>query len=224
MPSILDVYNQALGTVGARAKLSSIADNLREAEVCNQFYEPSKDEVFCSAFWPSLRSTARLVRVAERDASLAWATTDPSPPWLYAYRLPNDFVRPRYLQEYSPFTLEAMATETALHTDVEDAVLIYTRDIADPNRWEPMLQALVVAVLALKIGRALGIDQKAYARAVENFQYVNAMALTAQANTDIPTPLEHIPDWIAAREGSLGLPAPLQYIYPTQALVYGSVG
>jgi hypothetical protein len=150
MPDQLAIYNMALGGVSARAKLTDIGQNVREAEVCNMFYDLVLKEAFSMAYWPSLRKTSRLAVYAERD--LEWDAGQPNPRWGYAYTLPADHIRPRYLQGYTPFELENVGDTFTLQTSAPEAILTYTARRLDPNSWEPALVSLVIAMLAIGRG------------------------------------------------------------------------
>ena len=214
------LFNIALGVAGARASLTSVEDHTIEAEKCRLFYETARDEVFSAFYWGSLRSTARLVQVAERDLSVDWADTDPRPGYRFAHRLPVNFHYPQFLSNWSQFELSRIGDELVLMSDAEHPILTYTRKESNLGVWEPMLFSLVAAYLGVKVAIALKVDEKAYRRAVEHLQGVYSSAITAAANQDLQVIQETLPEWIEAR-GFVGLSAPVRFFYPTQALLYG---
>lgn len=222
MTATVDIWNQALGVTGAQAKLTTIEQNTREGEVCRLVYEDVLTLAFSAAYWSSLRATSILTLVAERDFGLDWAETDPAPNLTYAYRLPPGFISPRWLTGYAPFQMALLGDEMTIQTDAPEASLTYTVKIEDPDRWEPILRSLVVAVLADAIALPLRISDEQYRRVAINFQRTYQAVLTMQANFEMPHQIEHIPDWIAIRSaGAFATCRPLCFLYPPQMLVHG---
>lgn len=221
--SVLDVCNMALGSVRARAKLSSISDNSREAEVCSLFYELARNEMFSAAYWPTLRGYARLAKVAEQPDPFVrdgWTDADPLPQWRAAFALPADHHRPRYVEGHGSFEIVNLGGQLTLQTNAENPILVYTRRVDEPGLWGPELLSLVVAHLAYKI--ALPITGSAnthnLARDTAEAAYFSTMQL--QANMEHPPMLEHIPDWIAARGAGIANSAPTTFFYPVQTLSF----
>jgi len=221
MTSVVDIWNQALGAVGAQSKLTDIEQNTREGEVCRLVYDDVLTLVFSAAYWSSLRATSVLTLVAERDFGLDWTEADPAPNFRFAYRLPTGHVYPRWVSGYIPFTLAVLGDETTLQTDAEEASLTYTVKIEDPDRWEPLLRSMVVAALADAISRPLRVSDEQYRRVALYFQQTYQSVMTMQANTESPYMIDSTPDWIAARSGGLVTARPLCFLYPPQMLVHG---
>jgi hypothetical protein len=71
---IVELYNLALDTVGARATISLPTEQSREAEVCNLWFPNIRDQVLASAAWPEATKMARLAQLAtqEGDTWLDW--------------------------------------------------------------------------------------------------------------------------------------------------------
>jgi hypothetical protein len=221
MTSVVDIYNKALGIVGAQGKLTTDSQNTREAEVCNLYYEDVLTAVFSSAYWGSLKATTSLTLRVERDFNLGWTDADPAPNWRYAYALPEGFVYPRWLSSFSPFAMSALGDETTLQTDEYQAILTYTKMLEDPNRWEPLLRNMVVAALADAVARPLRVDDSQYRRVALFFEQTYQSVLTLQANAEVQPQMESVPDWITIRAGGFTPATPVQFLYPSQVLAHG---
>lgn len=182
MTDLLSVYNEALGVAGARGKLSSVADRSREREVCDLFYPSARKRAFAMAYWPSLTSAARLNKVAERNPAVDWADGDPLPPWRFAYALPADHSRSRFLEARSPFTFGRRGAELVLLTNEEKAILTYTSLIESPASWEDALYQVVVAELALTITPSLSLSDSSAQRTNLYYMKTVSSALVQQAN------------------------------------------
>jgi hypothetical protein len=181
-----------------------------------------RDMTFKTAYWPSLRTTARPALLAERDTTKDWAAGDPQPGWRYRYRMPSDCILPRFVNFYARF--EVVRDE--LHTNLEDPVLVYSGNNVDIGHWDTELVDLIVSALGVRLAAALPVDNARYQKARDQFRESYARALTMQANTShLPLP-ETIPEWLAARNSAYmnyydrELPPFLyeNYFYPTSAM------
>jgi len=81
----VNVYNMALGHLGAVTTISSTTEKSAEAQICNTFFQAS------------LEATLRDYRlsVGKRVKALSLVEESPTDEWLYSYDYPNDclFVR-----------------------------------------------------------------------------------------------------------------------------------
>lgn len=219
MVEVVDVWNMALGTIGARAKLTTTTDNSREAELCALFYTKVRNKVMASAYWSQLRFTSRLSLVASRlDESVDWQDGDPTPGWRYAFALPTAHLRPRYLIGFEPFEFGHIFTERVLMTNCEFPILVYTKLMEDPDDWGGDLLDLIVATLALEICYPLTKSAGEYESALKRWQMIYTTSMVGMANAEMMPQLETQPDWITIREGLTT--APLRYIYPVEQLAY----
>lgn len=221
MATLLAVYNEALSAAGAQGKLASTGDTSREAELCNLHYVRVRNSVFRAANWVSLKRTAQLALVAERDFSEDWTDGDPLPGWTYAYALPADYIRARYLADGLSFTLAKRGAELVLCTQASPAVLTYTYNETNPALWEGALYELVVARLARVIAKPLGADNETLGDVDAQWREIYVRALTESANeAQLPFPSsETFPDWFGQRDGWLEQRAsPTFYAMPPEML------
>jgi len=207
------LFNLALSSCGTRAAVSSPNENSREAEICRTWYPIVRDHILRAAPWPSTRAEKRLAVLAERDFDLQWTSTDPSPTFTYAYSVPADMLAPRHLTDYSRFILGVHnGTTSAIMTNSEDAILVYTRRQTDPNMWDTQLQLAIAFGLGSFICKPLnGKVSTANAMREEANGLINSARVSA-ANTDFVAQ-ESSPDWLAKRGSAYDAPS-TRYIYP----------
>jgi len=196
--SEVQVYNLALNAVGTRSNISSPTEQSREAEVCNLWYSPVRDQILSAAPWPEATKIAYPALLAEADDEAAWLETEPRLGYQYVYAMPSDALRPRYMSDFSRFLFSNYDGQRALHSNTEDAILAYTSRLENVALWDSELQMAVVYGLAANIcmpltgkpSRAKMLAEKA------NELIINARVAAANANNES---YESIPDWIVAR-------------------------
>lgn len=112
MTSAVDVCNNALANIGARASISSLTEDSPEARACNLQYLTVLGTLLRSAPWNFARKTITLSLLkalpgtpenTTTPTTTTWQTDYPPPGWLYAYAYPNDCMLMRYVlpQGYS---------------------------------------------------------------------------------------------------------------------------
>lgn len=155
MATPVDICNLGLSHIGARAQINSISppDGSVESGYCARFYPLVRRELLELQPWTFASKRVALSQV-----------TNPSTVWAYAYALPADCVRARrvlplalaesyalalqsYQEHYPEGYLETVFNERAssrfevegdvLLTNEPDAMLIYTREITDSNKFSP---------------------------------------------------------------------------------------
>ncbi len=222
---VVVLYNLALDTIGARAKISLPTEQSREAEACNLWYPNIRDQVLASAAWPEATKMARLSLLVTQDTDEdgIWASGDPRPDLLNSYALPSDMLRPQYVAGYGSFSIQSYGTEQrALMTSGENPVLVYTFRQTKVSMWSPELQMAIMYGLAASI--CISLTGKT-SRAKSLMDLANAKIIAAResaANMGAER-FESLPDWITARGFSGGSP-PTRYIYPFASLLSSNVG
>jgi hypothetical protein len=213
--TVLKLWNQALGALGTSDIVGSETEVSPEAEACVLYYETARDAVFRAAPWSSLTSFFRLANYATRDDDVDWQVTDPPPGFTYAFTLPNDLARPRFLSDYSRFTLTRVGSRRVIATNGAAPILCYTAVVTDPDKWDVDLQQAVTYSLAAHVAkRVTGNDSD-----LNNmYTLANELILTARANdaniNHEGQLLEWVPDWLQARGTNLASPDS-KYIYPS---------
>lgn len=210
VPDEVSIYNLALNAIGARANISAPSENSREAEVCRLWYPVIRDQVLSAAHWTSCKSFKRLALLSEFEET--WDDTDPEPGYTYAFGLPSDLLYPRYLTDFSRFSLSRQASSgRRLSTNSSTPILVYTSRNTGIASWESSLQMAVVYGLAANIVMPLsGKAQRANLMIQRaNDLIANARELSANESED---PVQSLPDWIVAR--GYANPGSTRYIHP----------
>jgi hypothetical protein len=213
----VSIYNLALDAVGTRNSVSATTEESREAEVCRLWFGPVRDLVLRAAPWTCAKAFARLALLKERDDTLEWAIDDPEPGFRYAYAGPSDMIRPRYLSSFQRFTMGIYGEQRAVMTQVQSAILVYTKRQATIPLWDSDLYMAVTKALAAAIAMPLhGKRQRASEAAAE----ANAMILQARvsdANSE-ENQFDTVPEWIAARGSAYNNPLS-RFYYPYGPLI-----
>ena len=216
VPDEVSIYNLALNAIGARSNLSATSEKDRGAEVCRLWYPVVRDQVLAAASWPSCKSFKRLALLKAREDA-DWVTGDPEPGYSFIYSSPSDMLHPRYLSDFSKFSMSSYTGEIkALSTNTEKALLTYTRRNYTVGSWESELQMAVAYGLAANIVMPLtGKPQRAQLLAQQANDFI-ITARVAMANEDAES-YETLPDWITARGYSN--PNDVRWFYPVGSLL-----
>lgn len=121
----------------------------------------------------------------ERRVALAEVANDRDGEWAYAYAVPDSFVSPvRLVRTYSSSsipgvivtpmlywggfdfglpTINYLVADGVLYTDLEEAILEYSTDALEPNKWTPLFAQAVIRMLAARIYRPI-LGEKADTR------------------------------------------------------------
>ncbi|HEX4043280.1 MAG TPA: hypothetical protein VHY10_16400 [Xanthobacteraceae bacterium] len=126
----VDLCNQALAMIAARANITSIApsDGTVAGDACALLYQSTVDAFARAAHWNCLRFTAQLslLKAAKGTPENISGTTLPPapPPWLYEYALPPDCLKARFLVPLLPQqgTSPPLTTGTSLLTPIRAGV------------------------------------------------------------------------------------------------------
>ncbi len=202
--NVVSLFNLALSTIGTRSSVSATTEASREAEVCNIWYEISRDVVLRAAFWPSTLAHKRLAVLKERtNLSADWTADDPAPDWVFAYGEPSDMIAPRFLTTFSRFTVDWWKPTTEAHkkaimTNQPEAILQYSFRQDNPGEWDDSLYLAVAYALAMNIAMPLHSKLKVMqaTREAANALIISARVNVANAEENL---LDTIPEWISAR-------------------------
>ena len=222
--ALVDLFNQALDQAGISETIADPDENSFEAEKCNQWYDRARLAVFSAAHWPDCRAAFRLNLLATKDTSNDWALGDPQPGWIYAYGLPADYVHARWINNMEVFELSSYvdsggAVSKAIVSNVQNAVLTYSRDSTDTERWDSSLYDAVMMSLSAYISYPLTRKLNKSAALMEQ---ANDMIGQARAiyNNSQEFENERLAPWLAARPDTAYNSAERQnYIYPVGPLL-----
>ena len=174
------IWNQALSLAGVRNAVQSADEQTREAEHLSAVWEITRDTVLEEAWWNFCTAYQALGELDE----------DPPATWEYVYALPSDCIAPRYLEgttrDEEPTPWELGSSEEGIYvlwTDLEDAVVCYTRRIVDPNIWS----ALFCDGLAYRLAASIAMTEIGTmpdsATMMRSYMAVIAKAKTLSGNT-----------------------------------------
>jgi hypothetical protein len=195
---LLSLYNLALSATGHTILLSSTAENGPEAEQCRLWYPVVRDSVMRMARWSANKAARRLSLDAERDDSENWVATDPLPGWRYSYVAPEDMLYPRYLSDFSNFTMYVKDSRWTVQSNVETPILIYSKKLEDVSLFDSELFFSIAYMLASHI--SLPLHGK-LTRTRLAFEQGTSMILNARVSSanEESIELEHIPEGFRAR-------------------------
>ena len=172
MASKMNIGNQVLGLLGITEQIANLDSPTNDAEKqLNLWWDDCVKEILEQHDWKFARGTVALA-----------STTAPTSEYDYAYQLPSDCLVPRYLWDVDA---EQRITDTEYEvsgqmicTDLEEAYLIYTKDLAVIGKYPPhfvkALRFLLASYMAPKFGdrsskssEMLERYEEAIARAIE---------------------------------------------------------
>lgn len=134
MTSVVEICNMALGNLGDKSTIDSLAEQSPQAQVCRLYYENARDSTLSAFNWG----------FAQKDATLAMTSNTPlNTYWGFEYGYPADCLR---LHRIYP-ELNLIKTEFEIGTSVdgykviwasvEEAVGRYTRRVTDSAFFTP---------------------------------------------------------------------------------------
>lgn len=213
--SIVNIANMALIMVGKQKVISGLAQDSAEAQAINTVINLVESWCFGLTNWNFARNTAILTSAKGPPGASpgTWSSTQPTPPWLYEYPLPSDFVRAiyvtnsnaaptvGYLGEPQRFALGvdtiSSTQQEILLTNQANAILIYTSFVTNPTVWPWYFMQLVVIALAQAISLALTGSLQLFqelSQALEQQIYIASQANMAEGLLLTDT----TPEWIQA--------------------------
>lgn len=161
--NIVEICNEAISDLPAHA-ITGIEDTRTEGRECNRHLNGVVSELLAMHDWS----------FARRRGALAPVTNDRAGEWAYAYALPDEIISPIVLvRDYSSVgaamtvtpmlywptvsagyeLLDYTLADDKLYTNLESAVLEYSLDAVQPNKWHPLFQQAVIRLLAARIYR-----------------------------------------------------------------------
>lgn len=161
--NIVQICNEAISDLPAHA-IAGIEDTRTEGRECNRHLNGVVADLIASHDWT----------FARRRISLALVANDREGEWAYAYALPDEIVSPIVLvRDHSASSAGVVVTpmlywptisagyelidytlaDNLLYTNLEFAMLEYSLDAVEPNKWHPLFQQAVIRLLAARIYR-----------------------------------------------------------------------
>lgn len=201
MASDVDICNLALAHFGDEANVQAIdpPDGSPQADHCARFYPIARGVCLESFAWDFAKRRASLTGIENPIAS-----------WAYAYRLPADYLKAHavLLPESTddtktyPYVIETDSTGARiLYTNVEQAVLVYTKLVTDTTKYTPLFISTMSWLLASYVSGPITKDpdlkKACYAMYLEELG--KAAASNANASKRDDQYKDFIPSHLAAR-------------------------
>lgn len=99
MTSVVDVCNEALLSIGARATISSLSDPSPAANACALVYTPKVQMILRAANWNCARRQSFLTELKSLYINGAISTNPPPQPFLFEYLYPSDCLKVRFVPQ-----------------------------------------------------------------------------------------------------------------------------
>ena len=194
MAAKLDICNMALGFIGTRT-VASESERTPEAVQCALFWDSARRTALRDYPWNFAQARARLAEVAMPEA---WAGE-----WRHAYVPPDRCLRLHRVLGAggrAGFMPVHDAEREIVLTDAADALADYTRDVAEPSRWDDAFRMVMARRLACLICAPL---LKNNAGKVQELENLYRAALPDAMQSDASERAERAePDaWLLARGG-----------------------
>lgn len=196
MASEVQICNLALSHVGA-FRIQSLDDATKEAQECNTLYDPTRDAVLRDHKWGF--ATKRLVLALLPDTYSGWT---------YAYQYPSDCLAAREI--YNPLNssnqgccndpncnnscqsvskkidFEIITNDNKdariVLTNQEDAELIYTAKVTDPNLFDAQFIQALSRLLASDLAVPLRADSHMESQQFKKYLYILGLAQATDSN------------------------------------------
>lgn len=155
--SVTEIVNQALDRVGYPQTIGDIREGTKQARLALEIYGQTRDQLLRQSDWG----------FAEKIAAAALSGQAAPAPWSIEYAYPADCIRLRNLFNASYLAdknnplpmLYTVASDTVagkvILCDAAGATLVYTAQIVNPAKWEPLFVENLVLALGERLAPAL---------------------------------------------------------------------
>lgn len=211
----VDISNRAINLLGLKKTISSMTQDSEEAKACNLIYTPVLNWCIGLTNWNFSRKTAILTQLrAVAPPVGTWTVASPSPPWLYEYGVPTDFVRARLITNSTHADTSAWDGEPqrfqvassnpgntaakVILSNQSGAILIYNAQITDCDLWSTYFTQVMVEFLASELAMALTGSLPLRQNLKEIVLQTIMFAIIANRNEGLVMD-DLSPEWIIAR-------------------------
>ncbi len=236
--SITELCNLAMQDIGKRSTISDLNENSNEARACKIAVDEVRQKLIAAAPWSFCKTAARLAVLkaapgTPENASAIqgnWDSSMPQPGWLYAYAMPSDCLKLRYLLTdpavsgdapplfpyggsvtgpiMNPVTFSLGIDRNEddeqiriVSTNARGAIAIYSADVPDPDLWDSDFREAYVASLAVKLSFTLTGDKALVGNLMKVAQVKVSEALVTDANSSL-TVYDSLASGLWAREAA----------------------
>lgn len=207
--SKLQIWNMAIGELPSQ-RIQTVDEQSLEAEEAREAY-PNALELLLEDHDYDF---------ATMRAALAAVPNDRAAEWEYAYRLPSDMARPRYLLPYGATDATASAVYSwigrnrgfearmpfriagdRLYCNIEGATLEYVTNSPSEQRFGALFARALALELASRIVMPVKKDSKRQGELIRLAEIARERCKAADMNRDPETTRDFIPEAQLAREG-----------------------
>ena len=190
MASLITLCNQALSAI-AKGHIAGLSESSPEARECARQAQPLLDEMIT---W------SQEIPLGRVQVTLAETANDRPSEWLHCYAAPADLdavIAIRETEEVATdlplggpwnfplqeaYTLRYLVSGGKIYTNVETAVLLYTKNSISADELSPQMQRAFVLELAARIATPLTKDPKTTEALVRQAELARGRALAAEEN------------------------------------------
>lgn len=206
--SPVGIAKMALSHIGSETKIESFTEKSKEAEQCDIWYDHSRLQVLEAYDWNFARKRKTL---ALHGNTISETSTNPlAGVWRYRYTYPGDCVAARKIQHPNappddalPFDVETSLNgqQKTILTNLQDAVLVYTWDLANTDMFSILFISAVSHILAHHIAFSITGDRRIKITELQIYRDILREATAMSANEQVDRPPREAP-WIRAREST----------------------
>lgn len=162
-----DIINNSLRRIGYDRRVGSLLEGSKAASAALDLYSQTRDQLLRKGNWnfASGMVNGTLQKFAPPGGyfDTPWSpATNPQQPWKFQYAYPADCLKIRAVRPQPGFLFDPMPTPALFDTandstlsppaqvvlcNTENAVLVYTRQVTNPENWESdFIEALIAEV------------------------------------------------------------------------------
>lgn len=187
----------ALGHIGQTETVADEQEKSEARRACTRYYELCRDQVLRGFDWPFAKTYAYLADIG-----------DPPRGWAYRYAYPTDCLLARHISNGSgvapraderiPFEVANSSTGNVILCNEYQAELVYTANVVETGRFDPMFTSALSYLLASKIAMPLSA-KPALAQMMQQMFTAEMLAAKGAAYNEAQQQVDPIPEFIQAR-------------------------
>jgi len=181
----VQISNLAVSHLGEDANISAInpPENSALAQYCSIWYPAARDALLEMHNW----------RFAAKRTALTQLSTTPVGAFTYGYQLPDDCIAPRVVlfpdstddTTGQPFTVELDGDDNAiLYTNVDQAVLLWTKRITDTAKFTPWFSMALARLLSSYLAGPVIKGMEGMQVAAKHFEIFGKLGMPAARAND----------------------------------------
>lgn len=141
-PGKLDIFNMALGFIGARM-LASENERTPEATQCALYWDRARRSALRDFPWPFCQRRIRLMHVPMPE--------EQSGDWGHAYGMPVTALKINRINDYAAFAIEQTDNGLRIFCNESEAIAVCSMDTPDITLWDELFITVMAYRLALFI-------------------------------------------------------------------------